>query len=1035
MKEGSTEDGSNDAVPGPGESEFLTIQEKFKHASVTATRRPLVVLKEDLDKTDPFHKFKEKSFKRSHAFLTLAFVWFLVLQVVGLYFFTKGFLLTKLVLDFKSECAVSPDGSNFYQPGDPNNGCWHPKAFEKAVVIVIDALRYDFTIPVRTDTPAPYQNALKVLHETAAGHPSNAFLLPFIADPPTTTLQRLKGLTTGTLPTFVDAGSNFAGTEVDEDNIIAQLRTAGKTLAHLGDDTWSALFPNLFEPEITHAYESFNVWDLHTLDNGVTEHLFPLLSPANSSKWDVIFGHFLGVDHAGHRYGPSHPAMTAKLEQMDGLIRRMIASIDDSTLLVVMGDHGMDTKGDHGGESDDEVEAALWMYSKAPRFGRTSHLTLKPPSTAKERPVNQIDLVSTLSLLLGIPIPFNNLGSPIEEAFIGDSGHNWENLARASHLTSAQIRRYQDRYTEARNMDSSASSLPTEAWKKLQNVWVKVTRKSTQAEWKQSYFSSSKFQKINLEVCKALWARFDVPSMIQGIVVLLWTTVVLASYARSTLGDRSQLAYSLFRNGFAVGVLGGSTAAVASYLYLDGQILNNVLFGAAIFGLVGTTFAIHPRQLGALPASFWGWLTFVVTISQAGGFAANSFTIWEDEILLFFIVTIGTATLVMSAQQKSYAKRTHGMMQSFTFMFLTRFASLSRLCREEQMPYCKSTYYGTSSSSTSSQYLLLVPFAVAYILPKLIQSYFEAAGSWRGTAPLVIGSFFRGSLVLSALFWLLDTAADNDQLPLPEGISKDIRMTIARIILLGAIGPGIFILFVRSEPCIASLEDPSPTPQTPPKTYIFGSPSSRGAHYFLLLTFLALISIFVQKPMGGGALALFVFQILSLLEILSTNNLSSSSLGPITLGLLGNFYFFKTGHQATLSSIQWETAFVATRTVVYPWSPLFVMVNTFGAQILATLAVPLVVLWRQPPNKKGMLSQVAKALATFMLFHAVLSLATTLWAYWLRRHLMLYRIFNPRFLTAGLVLLVTECVLVLVVLPGLRCNFLKVGRVFGFVQQ
>ena len=36
-------------------------------------------------------------------------------------------------------------------------------------------------------------------------------LLKFIADPPTTTLQRLKGLTTGSLPTFIDAGSNFAG--------------------------------------------------------------------------------------------------------------------------------------------------------------------------------------------------------------------------------------------------------------------------------------------------------------------------------------------------------------------------------------------------------------------------------------------------------------------------------------------------------------------------------------------------------------------------------------------------------------------------------------------------------------------------------------------------------------------------------------------------------------------------------------------------------------------------------------------------------
>ena len=44
-----------------------------------------------------------------------------------------------------------------------------------------------------------------------------------MADPPTTTMQRLKALTTGSLPTFIDAGSNFATNEINEDNIIDQV--------------------------------------------------------------------------------------------------------------------------------------------------------------------------------------------------------------------------------------------------------------------------------------------------------------------------------------------------------------------------------------------------------------------------------------------------------------------------------------------------------------------------------------------------------------------------------------------------------------------------------------------------------------------------------------------------------------------------------------------------------------------------------------------------------------------------------------------
>src|SRR5947199_10384957 len=135
--------------------------------------------------------------------------------------------------------------------------------------------------------------------------------------------------------------------------------------------------------------------------------MFPLLHPDNSSSWDVMVGHFLGVDHAGHRYGPDHPAMTTKLRQMDEFIGRLVESVDDQTLVVVMGDHGMDPKGDHGGESQMELEAALWMYSRKGIFGRVDGIKV-PPKDAMERSVAQIDLVPTLALLLGLPIPYNN---------------------------------------------------------------------------------------------------------------------------------------------------------------------------------------------------------------------------------------------------------------------------------------------------------------------------------------------------------------------------------------------------------------------------------------------------------------------------------------------------------------------------------------------------------------------------------------------------------------------------------------------------
>ena len=114
----------------------------------------------------------------------------------------------------------------------------------------------------------------------------------------------------------MDAGNNFASSEIDEDNIISQLVGQGKKVTFMGDDTWVTLFPNSFYKSF--PFPSFDVKDLHTVDNGVTTHLVPELIQSDA---DVLIAHFLGVDHCGHRYGPYHPAMADKLGQMDHMLR------------------------------------------------------------------------------------------------------------------------------------------------------------------------------------------------------------------------------------------------------------------------------------------------------------------------------------------------------------------------------------------------------------------------------------------------------------------------------------------------------------------------------------------------------------------------------------------------------------------------------------------------------------------------------------------------------------------------------------------
>ncbi|KAI3338870.1 GPI ethanolamine phosphate transferase 3-like protein [Ustulina deusta] len=1008
---------------------------------------------------------RKSAFEKRYSWTVGFWIWLLFMHLVGIVLFTSGFLLTRLVLDERSECAAPPIEPLIKWTGSStiDGGCWHPKTFNKAVIVVIDALRYDFTVPVEDDSKAEvYHNAFPFLYQSAVESPNNAFLLPFIADPPTSTLQRLKGLTTGTLPTFIDLGSNFAGTAIEEDNILMQLREHGKRIVHLGDDTWTSLFPGYFQPNLSKAYDSFNVWDLHTVDNGVLEHIFPLMEPERRAEWDITIGHLLGVDHAGHRYGPSHPAMTAKLQQMDAFIRRLTERIDQDTLLVVMGDHGMDGKGDHGGESDDEVEAALWMYSKRPIFGRTQIDFATPPATAKIRPVNQIDLVPTLALLLGIPIPYNNLGRPIEEAFAGPTGSAWDHLAAASGVTSAGIKRYQASYFKARGLQqSSAPGSPASLWKDADDL---VNQSTKSKNWPALYAAYNTYQGETLRICKDLWARFNVPNMILGIAVMALSVVVLLLYvsrdededfavlddveldlAEKTLElqgvstDADAVSYKTLAktlvksgglSGFVIGLVSSTAVAFTGSEWLWAGA------ATAIGSMTSVTITLlspgGKSFFNLLPDNFWGWLSIIFTASQSIGFASNSYTIWEDSISLFFLATFGITSAIAALRRPSVREQTLGIYHSLLFVVLSRVASFSKLCREEQMPYCKSTYYASANSSTSAPWQLVVPFAVVLILPSIIKSYLQTSRSYEGLAPMWIGYVFRATLLLSAGYWTLDAASNSNWLTsVSETTFKTIHVSIAQVVLALALVAGS-TAFIWAPPCVSILTT-SANKRTAQVT-VLGYGNANGARYLLLPVNIACACILLSKPMGSGAIAIMLWQVLALAEILDINGIAAETIGPVTLALLGNYHYFKTGHQAVLSSIQWDSTFIPLLTVRYPWSAMAVALNHFAGQILACIALPLLVLWKTSPKRKGVLESVSRALGIFVAYYAVESLTTMAWAGHLRRHLMLYRVFNPRFMMAAAILLIVDIVSIVVTLLGVRTNVLAVGDVFGFAD-
>jgi len=140
--------------------------------------------------------------------------------------------------------------------------------------------------------------------------------------------------------------------------------------------------------------------------------------------WDALIMHYLGLDHIGHKTGPEGPNMLSKQHEMDQIIRNIYKQIKSeprlhNTLLVLAGDHGMNSAGNHGGSGPGETDTAMVFIS--PKFKHTPEGEVRSGRSCPITPkmgtefdfyskIQQSDLVPSLCALLGLPFPKNNLG-------------------------------------------------------------------------------------------------------------------------------------------------------------------------------------------------------------------------------------------------------------------------------------------------------------------------------------------------------------------------------------------------------------------------------------------------------------------------------------------------------------------------------------------------------------------------------------------------------------------------------------------------
>ncbi|PRD27089.1 UNVERIFIED_CONTAM: GPI ethanolamine phosphate transferase 3 [Trichonephila clavipes] len=148
--------------------------------------------------------------------------------------------------------------------------------------------------------------------------------------------------------------------------------------------------------------------------------------------------------------------------------------------------------------------------------------------------VAQVDIVPTLSLLLGLPIPFSNLGKVVTPLFtlnFKDTCFDEETgAAIASAISSSenamQIQRYLHAYRQMSNelTDIFVTKMKNQL-KDLSQFWSKITNNITES--KNILFSISEGYKSYMEnvrnTCSQKWAMFNLQYIVLGIFVLCFT--------------------------------------------------------------------------------------------------------------------------------------------------------------------------------------------------------------------------------------------------------------------------------------------------------------------------------------------------------------------------------------------------------------------------------------------------------------------------------------------------------------------------------
>jgi GPI ethanolamine phosphate transferase 3 subunit O len=686
--------------------------------------------------------------------------------------------------------------------------------------------------------------------------------------------------------------------------------------------------------------------------------------------------------------------MARKLTEMNEVIKKLSQTIDDDTMLLVMGDHGMTATGDHGGGSKEETEALLFAYSKQKPFVPTTY-------DDNVKFIQQIDLAPTLAVILGVPVPFSNLGT-INLQLLPDvtsSGlerhqillhHLWHN--------ARQIKNYFDKYSDENEKTFTYDDLDAFGTK-FEVLELRVNSITNDGAFL-SFAGDVKNHLDNLlEVCRGIWIKFNPQLMTQGMLLaflgifvgfILIYNVPLSDFPK--VFTSKIMVFSMITGvGFAIGGYFlhnelGWDDAVVSALFIAST-WNSVVFGGLIvqnWMEIADNMSAVSKFINVVPRMSF---TFSVLV-----FFSNSFIVQEQRILSYLLTaqvifamyelrkTTGILDFKGKVKLQLVAKSLFLkiVMVSIGLVLLLRLSHNYFKCREEQGD-CWDFTANSDGGKKSGNKMELIPVVMLAIFVTVTRIFLKASGNLTGYSLHVVVTRFGPILsVIAASGHILLSQNQEKNVMVPQKHLDMVAWVVYGIfaleILVIAINPLMIYIVPKSNDQVNVSNYANVIPELyrhVKNVFNQGSAARPGqipiiyglatVYSSIFVAFAAVFGVMLALLLGvkvsNGlvitvAVAFGVLFIFSVLRHESTDN-AKACLQPqfsliVTWFLLVNFGFYATSHQPTISQIDWNSAFVGRASSSDHsniLSAVLVLLSTFNSNFLLLSIYPLLVLF------------------------------------------------------------------------------------------